>query len=49
MKRPYLLYKRGNVWYYRFTGEKIFLTTGQKTRSKAEYFIIELLKSLEIR
>ena len=47
MKRPYLLFKRDNVWYYRFAGEKTFHTTGQKTRSKAEDFIIELLQSQE--
>ena len=47
MKRPYLLFKRGRYWYYRFAGEKTFHTTGQKTRSEAEAFMVELLRSAE--
>ena len=47
MKRLYMLFKRGHLWYYRLAGEKTFHTKGQKTRRKAEDFIIELLKSIE--
>ena len=47
MKRPYLLFKRGHLWYYRLAGERTFHTTGQRIRSKAEDFVIELLKSQE--
>jgi len=45
MKRPYLLFKRGRLWYYRLAGEKTFHTTGQRNRNKAETFVVELLRS----
>lgn len=35
MKRPYLLKKRGKVWYYRLAGEITFHSTGQTAESKA--------------
>jgi integrase len=47
MKRPYLLFKRGNLWYYRLAGEKTFHTTGQRNRNKAETYVVELLRSSE--
>ena len=45
MKRPYLLFKRRKYWYYRLTGKKTFHTTGKKTRSEAEKYMFELLRS----
>ena len=47
MKRPYLVWKRGQRWYYRLAGEKTFHTTGQITRGKAESYVLELLRSAE--
>jgi integrase len=47
MKRPFLLFKRGGYWYYRLADDKTFHTTGQKSRSKAEAFVIEFIKSAE--
>ncbi len=45
MRRPYLLFKCGHLWYYRLAGEKTFHTTGQRNRNKAEAFVVELLRS----
>ena len=47
MKRPFLLFKRGQLWYYRLAGEKTFHTTGQTARGKAEAFVVELLRNTE--
>jgi integrase len=47
VKRPFLLFKRGQLWYYRLASEKTFHTTGQTTRGKAEAYVIELLRSTE--
>ena len=47
MKRPYLLWKRGQLWYYRLAGGKTFHTTGQTARGKAEAYVVELLRSVE--
>jgi integrase len=47
MKRPFLLFKRGEYWYYRLAEGKTFHTTGQKSRSKAEAYVIELLRNAE--
>lgn len=47
MKRPYLLYKRGHLWYYRLAGEKTFHITGQRNRNKAEAYVVELLRNAE--
>jgi len=47
MKRPYLLYKRDHLWYYRLAGEKTFHTTGQRNRNKAEAYVVELLRNAE--
>lgn len=44
MKRPYLLKKRGKYWHYRLAGEIDFHTTGEKSRAKAESYILGLLK-----
>jgi integrase len=49
MNRTYLLFKLGHLWYYRLAGEKTFHTIGQRTRSKAEDFVIELIKSQETK
>ena len=42
MKRPFLLFTRGAYWYFRLADDKTFHTTGQKSRSKAEAFVVEL-------
>jgi len=47
VKRPFLLWKRGQLWYYRLAGGKTFHTTGQTTRGKAEAYVVELLRSAE--
>jgi hypothetical protein len=47
VKRLYLLWKRGQHWYYRLAGEKTFHTTGQTARGKAESYVVELLRSAE--
>ena len=47
MKRPFLLFKRGQLWYYRLAGGKTFHTTGQTARGKAEAYVVELLRSAE--
>jgi hypothetical protein len=39
MRRPYLLFKRGYVWYYRPAGEETFHTKGQRSRNKAEAYV----------
>lgn len=44
MKRPYLLTKRGKVWYYRLAGEKTFHSTGQSVESKAHRFALGRLQ-----
>jgi integrase len=43
MKRPYLLWKRGRVWYYKVPEGKHYLSTGQSTRRAAEQFVIEVI------
>lgn len=47
MKRPYLLFKRGHLWYYRLAEEKTFHTTGQRNCNKAEAYVVELIRSTE--
>ena len=47
MKRPYLLWKRGQLWEYRLAGEKASHITGQTTRGKAESYLPELLRRAE--
>ena len=43
MRRPYLLWKRGRVWYYKLPDEKHYLSTGQTTRSAAENYVVEII------
>lgn len=43
-RRPYLLKKRGRVWYYRLAGEITFHTTGETTRTAAELHVNGLVK-----
>jgi hypothetical protein len=38
MKRPFLLQKRGKIWYIRFAGETSFHSTGFKNRKDAISF-----------
>lgn len=38
MKRPYLLKRRGEVWYYRMAGQKTFHSTGETSESKAHNY-----------
>ena len=44
MKRPYLLKKRGQYWYYRLAEETTFHSTGIKTKNRAELFVVESIK-----
>jgi integrase len=41
MKRPYLLQKRGAVWYYRLAGQSTFHTTGERSQGEAITFAIK--------
>jgi integrase len=43
MKRPFLLWKRGKVWYYKLPKIKHYLSTGQTTRRAAENYIVDIL------
>ena len=43
MKHPFLLWKRGQVWYYKLPDIKHYLSTGQTTRRAAENYVIEVL------
>jgi hypothetical protein len=43
MKRPFLLWKRGKVWYYKLPNIKHYLSTGQTTRKAAENYILDIL------
>jgi len=43
MKRPFLLWKRGKIWYYKLPEIKHYLSTGQSTRRAAENYIIDVL------
>lgn len=45
MKRPYLLIKRGKVWYYKLPGERTYHSTGKTAQGHAENFAHE--KSIE--
>jgi len=43
MKRPYLLWKRGRVWYYKLPDIKHYLSTGQTTRRAAENYVVDII------
>jgi len=43
MKRPFLLWKRGRVWYYKLPDIKHYLSTGQTTRRAAENYVVDIL------
>jgi hypothetical protein len=43
MKRPFLLWKRGQVWYYKLPNIKHNLSIGQTTRRKAENYVVDVL------
>ena len=42
MKRPFLLWKRGKVWYYKLPDIKYYLSTGKTTRRAAENYFIDI-------
>jgi hypothetical protein len=42
MKRPFLLWKRGQVWYYKLPDIKHYLSTGQTTRRAAENYVVDI-------
>jgi hypothetical protein len=42
MKRPFLLWKRGQVWYYKLPDIKYYLSTGQTTHRAAENYVIDI-------
>ena len=48
MKRPYLLWKRGQLWYYRLAGGKTFHISGQTTRGKAEAYANKALGVVKV-
>ncbi len=43
MKKPYRMFKRGNVWYYSLPADTSFHTTGKTTRGRAEEYILKIL------
>ncbi len=45
MKKPYRLFKRRpqNIWYYRLPDKPTGHSTGQKSRAKAEEYVISIL------
>jgi integrase len=47
MKRPFLLKKRGNVYYYRLAEEPTFHSTGKKSRATAEAWILGKIQTPE--
>ena len=38
MKRPFLLHKRGKIWYVRLEGQKTFHSTGLTSKKDAETY-----------
>ena len=44
MKRPFVLKRRGNRWYYKLPDQKTYHSTGQTSRSRAETWVIAKLK-----
>ena len=44
MKRPFLLWKRDKVWYYKLPEIKHYLSTGQNTRKAAGNYVVDILK-----
>ncbi len=40
MKRPFVLKKRGNIWYYRLADQRTYHSTGQTHRSHAENWVV---------
>ena len=49
MKRPYLLKKRGAVWYWRLADQLTFHSTGQTAESKAHNFAATVLQQKQRR
>jgi integrase len=49
MRRPYLLHKRGKVWYYRLAGQRTFHSTGQAVESKAHAYALAVIQQKESR
>jgi hypothetical protein len=43
MKRPFLFWKRGKVWYYKLPEIKHYLSTSQTTRRAAENYVVNIL------
>ena len=43
MKRLYLLWKLGQVWYYKLPDIKHYLSTGKTTRRAAENYVVDVL------
>ncbi len=41
--RPYLLHKRGSVWYFRCAGERTFHSTGETAKDRAERWVLRHL------
>jgi len=43
MKHPFLLWKRGKVWYYKLPEINHYLSTGQSTRRAAKNYFVEII------
>jgi hypothetical protein len=44
LKRPYLLKKRGKVWYYRLADELTFHSTGLTFESRAHNHVLAIFE-----
>jgi DNA-directed RNA polymerase subunit RPC12/RpoP len=42
VKKPYLLFPRGKIWYYKLQNETSYHSTGKKKKSEAEFYIKEM-------
>jgi integrase len=49
MKRPFLLTKRGEVWYYKLAGEITYHSTGETVKARAQEYAMAMIGELQKR
>jgi integrase len=49
MKRPFLLSKRGEIWYYKLAGETTYHSTGQTAKGRAQEYCLGKIAEREKR
>ena len=49
MKRPYLLFRRGKIYYYKLAGNKTYQSTGKTKEAEAHNYVLEILGKLPVR